>query len=417
MANSILTIDMITREALRLFKNSNVFLKSIDRQYDADFARSGAKIGSSLRIRLPNDFTVRRGAAASVQGTNETKISLVMANQVGVDIQFSSAERSLSLDDYSERVLMPAINGTAGQIAADIMGAFDGLIPSSTIYTDNQTPCSGLSAKFDGSNNVLTPDINTYLAAGAILDQNSAPGGRRKILLDPISQSRIVGSLAGLFNPSGSLGDQYMTGQMKNALGFDWMMDQTTLQHTTGAYVTNPTVSGGSQTGTTLTISALSGPVVAGDTFTIASVNAVNRVTKQSNASLQRFVVTAAAASGATSLSIYPAITPPVGGAPVQYQTVTASPINGAQITFDLNSGANYRMNVAYVPEAVTMVTADLEIPKGVHEAYRETYDNTSLRIVTAYNVATDQFITRLDVLYGYHLLRPEWCVRIPDKV
>jgi len=402
---------------VRLFKNSNAFLKSIDRQYDADFARSGAKIGSSLRIRLPNDFTVRRGPAASVQGTNETKISLVMANQVGVDIQFSSAERSLSIDDYSERVLMPAINNTAGQIAADIMGAFDGLIPSQTLYTDNQTPCSGLSAKFDGANNVLSPDINTFLGAGAVLDQNSAPGGRRKILLDPITQARIVGSLAGLFNPASGLSDQYMTGQMKNALGFDWMMDQTTLSHTTGTYVTNPTVSGGSQTGTTLTISALSGPVVAGDTFTIAGVYAVNRVTKQTSASLQRFVVTAAAATNATSLSIYPALTPPVGGSTVQYQTVTTSPINGAQITFDFNSAAQYRMNVAYVPEAVTMVTADLELPKGVHEAYREVYDNTSLRIITAYNVQTDQFITRLDVLYGYHLLRPEWAVRVPDKI
>jgi len=100
---------MITREALRLFKNSNAFLKSIDRQYDEDFAKSGAKIGSALRVRLPNDFTVRRGAAASVQGTNEQKTSLVMANQIGVDIQFSSAERALSLDDYSERILKPAI--------------------------------------------------------------------------------------------------------------------------------------------------------------------------------------------------------------------------------------------------------------------------------------------------------------------
>ena len=403
---------------VRLFKNSNAFLKSIDRQYDADFARSGAKIGSSLRIRLPNDFTVRRGPAASVQGTNEQKISLVMANQVGVDIQFSSAERSLSLDDYSERVLMPAVNNTAGQIAADIMGAFDGLIPSSTLYTDNQTPASGLSGKFDGSNNVVSPDINTFLGAGAVLDQNSAPGGRRKILLDPVTQARTVGSLAGLFNPSAGLSEQYMTGQMKNALGFDWMMDQTTLQHTTGAYVTNPTVGSAGQTGTTLVLnSGLSGPVNAGDTFTIAGVYAVNRVTKQTSASLQRFVVTTAAATSATSLSIYPAITPPVGGSPVQYQTVTASPASGAQITFDFNSGSTYRMNVAYVPEAVTMVTADLELPKGVHEAYRETYDNTSLRIVTAYNVQSDQFITRLDVLYGYHLLRPEWAVRIPDKI
>ncbi len=417
MSNTILTIDMITREALRLFKNSNAFLKSINRQYDGDFAKSGAKIGSSLRIRLPNDYTVRRGAAASVQGTNETKTSLVMANQIGVDIQFSSAERALSLDDYSERVLKPAINNIAGQAAADIMGAFDGLVPAQTLYADTQIPAMGFVAKFDGGNNILQPDINTFLSAGALLDQLSAPGGNRKIALDPITQARIVGSLAGLFNPASALSAQYMTGQMKNALGFDWMMDQTTLQHTTGAYSAASTVSGAGQTGTSLTVSALAGPVTAGDVLTIAGVFAVNRVTKQTSATLAQFVVTANAATGATSLSIYPAITPPVGGQPVQYQTVTASPAGGAQISFLCNTGAQYRANIAYVPEAVTMVTADLEIPKGVHEAYRETYDNTSLRIVTAYNVQSDQFITRMDLLYGYKVLRPEWCVRIADKI
>jgi hypothetical protein len=414
--NTILTIDMVTREALRLFKNSNAFLKSIDRQYDADFARSGAKIGAALRVRLPNDFTVRRGAAASVQGTNEQKTSLVMANQVGVDIQFSSAERELSLDDYSARIIKPAINNIAGQIAADIMGGADGLVPAGTLYPDTQVPVSNLIGKFDGSNNLLNADLNTFLSAGAILDQRSAPGNR-KIVLDPRTQARMIGSLTGLFNPASAIGEQYITGQMKSALGFDWMMDQTTLQHTTGAYGAPPTVAGANQTGSTLAISALAGPVNAGDVFTLPGVYAVNRVTKQPYADLAQFVVTQNAAAGATALSIYPPLTPPSAGTPVQYQTVSASPANGATLAFLTSASAGYRMNLAYVPEAVTMVTADLELPKGVHEAYRETYDNTSLRIVTAYNVATDQFITRMDVLYGYKWLRPEWGVRVADSI
>jgi hypothetical protein len=421
VANTILTIDMITREALRLFKNSNAFLKSIDRQYDEDFAKSGAKIGSALRVRLPNDFTVRRGAAASVQGTNEQKTSLVMANQIGVDIQFSSAERALSLDDYSERILKPAINDIAGQIAADIMGGMDGLVPAGTLYPDTQLPASNLVGKFDGSNNLLNADLNTFLSANARLNKLSAPGNR-KIVLDPITEARMVGSLAGLLNPSNEISEQFLTGQMKRGLGFTWMMDQTVLAHTTGAYGTPPTVSGANQSGSglgtmTLNVSALNGPVNAGDVFTIAGVFAVNRVTKQAYPELQQFTVVQAAAAGATSLSIYPSINPPVGGNPVQYQTVTASPANGAQITFLTNASAQYRMNLAYVPEAITMVTADLELPKGVHEAYRETYDNTSMRIVTAYNVQTDQFITRLDILYGFKALRPEWIVRVADAV
>ncbi|WP_024873152.1 P22 phage major capsid protein family protein [Tolumonas lignilytica] len=416
MSNSILTIQMITREALRLFKNSNALLKNVDRQYDEDFARKGAKIGSSLRIRLPNDFTVRRGAAASVQGTNEQQVGLVVANQIGVDIQFSSAERALSLDDYSERILKPAINSIAGIMAADIMGAVDGLVPSTTLYTDTQTPVSNFVARQDGNGNILQADINAFLKANAVLNQRSAPGNR-KIILDPLTEGRMVGSLAGLLNPSADISEQYLTGQMKRGLGFDWMMDQTVIAHTTGAYSSAPTVSGAGQTGNTLVVSALSGPLNAGDVFTMPGVYAVNRVTKQTLPDLMQFTVTANAAAGATAISIYPALTPPVSGAAVQYQTVSASPANGAQINVLTNSGSQYRCNLAYVPEAITLVTADLELPQGVHEAYRETYDNTSMRIVTAYNVATDQFITRLDVLYGYKILRPEWCVRVADAI
>jgi hypothetical protein len=401
MANSLLTINMITREAIRLWKNSNAFLQNIDRQYDADFAKSGAKIGSSLRIRLPNDFTVRTGAAAAPQDTSEQSTSITVATQKGVDVQFSSAERSLSLDDYSKRILAPAINNLAGSVAADIIGGSEG-IPN-------------LSSKVDGSNNLLSPDASTWLSAGAVLDQVSAPRGDRKIILDPMTMARTVTSLAGLFNPAAGISKQYASGMMQQALGYDWMMDQTTIKHTTGAYSTLGTVAGANQTGSTITVSALAGPLAVGDVISFAGVNSVNRITKQDNGSLSQHVVLVAAAGGATSLSIYPPLTPPSGGNPVQYQTVTASPANGAAITVATKAGTTYRKNFVFLPQAATLVTADLELPRGVHEAAREMIDDTSMRMVTAYNVSTDQFITRLDILYGYKWVRPEWAVVVPD--
>lgn len=399
MANTILTIDMITREAVRLWKNSNAFLQNIDRQYDDQFSRSGAKIGTALRIRLPNDFTVRNGATASPQDTTEQKTSLTLATQKGVDVQFSSAERALSLDDYSERILAPAINNLAGAVAADIMSGAESI--------------SNFVSKVDGSSNIISPDASTWLQAGAKLDQMSAPRGNRKIILDPLTQARTVSSLAGLFNPAAGVSKQYNSGQMQQALGFDWMMDQTTLKHTTGAYSTLGTVSGGGQTGSTITTSALAGPLKKGDIITFAGVNSVNRVTKQDNGVLSQHVVTADVAGGATSIPIYPALTP----GNVQYATVTASPAGGAAISVVSKASEVYRKNFAFVPQAVTMATADLELPRGVHEAARETYDGTSLRMVTAYNVTTDQFITRLDVLYGYTWVRPEWACVVADAL
>jgi len=404
MSNSLLTINMITREAVRLWKNTNAFLQNIDTQYDDQFAQSGAKIGDTLRIRLPNDYTVRTGPVAQVQDTQEQSTTLTLATQKGVDVSFSSQERTLSLDDYSKRVLAPAINNIAGDVAYDIMtGSLSGI--------------SNYVAALDGSSNITTPTAATWLSAGAQLDINSAPKGNRKIVMDPLTQARTVDSLKGLFNPTNKISNQYTTGAMQEALGFDWMMDQTVIGHTTGAYVTAPTVSGADQTGTTLVVSALAGPLKAGDIITLEAVYQVNRITKQSTGQLRQFVLTANAAAGATSLSIYPAIVPAVAGVAVQYQTVDASPANGASVTVSAKTGEAYRRNFAYCPEAITMVTADLEIPKGVHEAARESYDGVSMRMVTAYNVSTDQFITRLDLLYGYLWVRPEWACVVADAI
>jgi hypothetical protein len=378
-------------------------LQNIDMQYDDSFAKTGAKIGTALRIRLPNDYTVRTGAAASVQDTAETSTTLVLATQKGVDVSFSSADRTMSLDDYSERVLAPAINNLAGAIAADVMSGTEGGV------------CNFVS-NVDGSGNILNPVASTYLNAGASLDTNSAPLGDRKVVNDPFTQARVVSSLAGLFNPVPEIARQYKTGMMQQALGFDWLMDQTVIKHTAGTF-TSGTVSVASQTGTTLLTNAITGTLAQGDIITIAGVYQVNRITKTTTGTLRQFVVTAAVATNGTSISIYPAITPAVGGNQVQYQTVTASPAASAVITLVSPVGVTYRKNIVYAPQAVTMATADLELPRGVHEAAREAFDGVSMRMVTAYNVSTDQFITRLDILYGYLFVRPEWVCVVADAL
>lgn len=410
MANSLLTIDMITREAVRLFRNSNAFINQIDRQYDDQFARTGAKIGTSLRIRLPNDYTVRTGATASVQDTTEQSTTMTLATQKGVDLSFSSVDRAMSLDDYSTRILAPAVNNLGAAVASDIMSGVD------------SGGCCNFVANTNASGTVLTPTDSQWLEANAILAEQSAPLSDWKAVLDPRTMSRTVSSLAGLLNPAPEIGRQYRTGQMYDALGLKWMQDQTVLKHTTGAYVGSgspatlvTTVNGASQTGTTITVAATSGPLVAGDIITFEGVNGVNRLTKASYGSLRQFVVTANVATGGTSISIYPALTPASGGNAVAYQTVDASPANGADVLAVTLSGAVYRKNIVFAPEAITMATADLEMPRGVDEVAREVFDGLSMRILTDYVVTTDQLITRLDILYGYKYVRPEWVVAVAD--
>src|ERR1700728_3467692 len=146
MANTILTINMITREAVRLWKNSNEFIQHIDQQYDNQFAKTGAKIGTTCRIRLPNDFTVRTGPAAQIQDTSEQSTTLTLATQQGVDVSYSSVDRTMSLDDFSRRVLAPMVNNLAGTVAANIMTVVEG--------GSGQPGFSNLTANFDAGGNV-----------------------------------------------------------------------------------------------------------------------------------------------------------------------------------------------------------------------------------------------------------------------
>lgn len=311
----------------------------------------------------------------------------------------------MSLDDYSERVLAPAVNNLAGNIAADVMSGSEGGV------------CN-LVSNTDGSGTIISPVSTTYLKANANLTSvNSAPLSMRKVVNDPFTDAAVTSSLQGLLNPVPEISRQYRTGHMKEGLGIElWMQDQTVIKHTTGSF-TAGTVNGASQTGTTLTVNAITGTLKKGDIITIADVNAVNRVTKQTTGQARQFVVTADVANGGTSISIYPAIIPPVGGNPVQYQTVDASPANAAAISLATPANSVYRKNLLFVPQALTMVIADLEmIGGGVIEEARETFDGISMRMITDYIPGTDQKVTRLDILYGYLFIRPEWLCIIPDS-
>ena len=415
MANTILTLSMITRSAIKLFLNTNFFIQNIDRQYDSQFGVEGAMIGAQLRIRLPNDYTVTDGPALSLQDTVEQQTVLTVSYQRHVDVAFTTAERTLSLDNYINRILKPKVNNLAGNVAMQIMQGVD------------QGGCCNISANLDANGNILVPNMSTFLLAGALLDDNSTPWlgsrGERKVVNDPHTDAKVVQNLAGLLNPATNISQQFQSGTMKNGLGFTWFRDQTVIKHTAGTF-TAGTVNGGNQTGTTLTTNAITGTLVQGDIITVAGVNAVNRATKASTGQLRQFVVTANAASGATSLTIYPSLVPQAGSAAyaglpytaAQYQTVTVSPANGAAISLFTNASVTYRKSFAYAPEAVTMVTASMFMPtKGVMESARHTMDDVSMRSIVTYLPGTDQTADRLDVLFGYLFIRPEWMCAIAD--
>lgn len=418
MANNILTPSMITRYSMKMFLNTNYFVQNISRQFEDQFGIEGAKIGAQLRIRYANQYTVTDGPGISVQDTTEQQFLLTLATQRHVDVAFTSAETTLDVDDYMERIVLPRVNALAANVAVQIMA-------------NTANAVRNITANVDANNNILPINDAPVALSRAILEENSAPNfgemGMRKVVLAPRSDTRMQQSLRGLLNPVDSISKQYNSGMMYDALSYRFFEDQSVVAHTTGT-MTTATVNGANQTGQTLNVNALNGTINAGDVLTIAGVNAINRLNYQSLGTVSQFVVTANAAAGATSISIYPPIVPPASQVayaglpytPQQYQTVTASPANNAVITPFANAGATYRQNLAYAPDAITMVVAPLWIPpneKGVIAAARHSFDDLSMRSLVVYEPTTDQPIDRLDILFGSGVPRPEWICTTADSV
>jgi len=391
---------MITREAARILTNNLCFTKQITREYQDQFARSGAKIGSVLNIRKPPKYIGRTGRVCSVEDVVETSVPLALTTQYGVDLSFSSAELALSIDDFSDRILKPAVAVVANKIDYEMMGLYT-TVPN-VVGTPGTVP------------NALL----TYLMAGVALDDNMAPrDDQRKVVVNPIQQATIVDALKGLFQSADQIERQYEKGLMGITAGFKWCMDQNVRTHTAGPYGGAPIVAGGSQVGSTLNVSGFTAAAALrlrkGDLFTITGVNAVNGQNRQNLGYLRTFTVTAdvnSLADGTAAIPIYPPITP-TGAA----QTVTASPAGGAPLTMTFTANQVTNQALAFHRDAFTYATADLPLPDGVDMASRvsDSQLGVSVRMIRQYTICDDLWPTRLDVLWGGAAVYPELACRI----
>lgn len=392
MANTILTPTAVTRAALAILHQKLNFIGTINRAYDDSFAKSGAKIGDSLKIRLPNQYTVRTGANLSTQDTTESSTTLQVATQKGVDVTFSSAELTMSLQDFSERVLDPAMSVLAANIEADAL----------TMYKDvyNTVDNDGSAVSF----------LN-FMQGRQKLQENLAPPDRRHAMLTSTHNTKLVDALKGLFNSQEALSAQYREGAMGKTAGLMFHENSLAADHTTGtaAKTTGYLVNGGSQSGAALTVDTGTTTFLVGDVITIAGVFQVHPETKTTMTNLQQFVITANSGSSATSLAISPAIV--TSGAT---QNVSGSPADNVAIV-KVAAGANETMSgsMVYHQDAFTFATADLVMPSGVDFAAREVMDGLSLRIVRQYAISTDTFPCRIDILYGKKTIRPQLAARI----
>ena len=401
MANSLLTIDMITRKSLEILENNLVLSRNVNKEYDDSFAAEGAKIGSTLRIRLPDRALVTDGAALQVQDDNEQFTTLTVSSQKHIGINFTTAELTMQLDDFAERVLKPRISQLASSVDADLATSYKSIF--SSVGTPGTTPASSL----------------VLLQAGQKLNEYASPLSPRYATVNPAANAGLVEGMKGFFNPTGTISSQFKSGMMgENVLGFDEVnMSQSIATHTVGSLPTSPIVSSSTPPTTQgaatldITYSSATRTIKQGDIFTIAGVYTVNPQTRQSVGSLQQFVVTADQTLTSTSATIN--ISPALYTATNALATVDSFPAASAVITFLGTASTVYPQNLVYHKNAITMATADLLLPQGVDMASRQVHNGVSMRIVRQYDINNDRMPCRVDVLYGFSTIRPQMACRI----
>jgi len=398
VANSILTIDMITRKALEILENNLVLTRNVNRQYDDSFAVEGAKIGSTLRIRLPDRALVTDGAALQVQDDNEQFTTLTVNNQKHIGVNFTSAELTMQLDDFADRVLKPRISQLASSIDADVANAFKTI--GNSVGTPGTTPATSL----------------VLLQAQQKLNENAAVMSPRYATVNPAANAGLVEGMKGLFNPTDTVSRQFKNGMMgTGVLGFDEInMSQSIKQFTTGTRgATGNTTSAAvtAEGATSIALTVASGATIkAGDVFTVADCFAVNPQTRESTGSLFQFVVLSDVTASGTAVTVTVSAMYSSNHA---LATVNSLPGNSKAVVFVGAASTQYAQNLVYHKDAITFATADLLLPQGVDMASRAVHNGISLRVVRQYDINNDRMPCRIDVLYGYSTIRPQMACRL----
>jgi hypothetical protein len=392
MSNTLVTIDMVTREALRVAHESCQFIKTTDRQYDSSFANTGAKNGSTLRVRKPNKYVRTQGTRVmDVQDQAESAATITLATQDHVDMRFNSAELALSIDEISKRYIEPAVKVLVSGIEADFL-AF----------------ASKATYQLVGTDNAAITTLEVPGKARAKLNQQLAPKSDRSIQVDSTTMGSLVNGMAAYFNPASAVSGQYTEGLIARTAMADYYENERVWSMVNGSDVactldTYTVIEGDAD----LTVTSWATPV-AGMIVTIAGVYDVHPETKTAYSHLKQFTVLAGSTS--TNLLISPAIYSSASGA---LQNVSAIPTTTAAVTCFGTASKTYVQPLMYHKEAFQFITADLPLMDDAAKCVRRVQDGLSLRVWQASDIRNDELLMRIDILYGMAALRPEWACRL----
>lgn len=379
-------------------RDNLVFCGMVEKADESDFkGMNGFKSGDTIYTSVPPRYIPQEDnldITSTIQDSVEEKKPLVLNKTATVGMKLDSLELATDVDiaNALRRYGIPAAESIAQSVEARCLR-----IAANATYN---------SVGNSGTNSFTTADI---LAARTKLNENLCRPSDRFLVMNSDSGAEAVNARKGLFQDSSLIAEQYRNGMVGRADGFDWYETELIHVHTNGSDVTGAETDGTTAEGAAaLAVTGLSSAPAEGTIFTLAGIYSVHPVTKVSTGKLQQFVVGAGATT--TNIPVSPALYTATSDG---LQNITALPGNDTAITFKGAASTGYAQNLAMHKSAFKMATAPLYAPKGVDLVATQTVEGITVNLVRDFDIKTRQAITRLDVLYAFDPVRPEWSVRV----
>lgn len=368
MPNTFLTPDIIARESLMLLSNNLVAANLVHRDREQDF--TGAKVGDTITVRRRANFSVDEfSSSINVQDINESGVPLVLEKHYDISVGVTSKELTLELDQFSDRVIAPAMINMAEKVDSYVYGLAN-QIP--TLYSAAATPVLGDLAQVDAQ----------------LLRQKVALAGRSG-LVSPTRKAELMSiDAVARADARGDEGTALREASMGRIMGIDWYGVQGVATHTAGtadATLAVNNVAGYTAGTSTIAIDGATGTqtLLIGDVINIAGSG--------------QHVVTADATS--------------TTGA---FAAVSFSPALREDIVDDavVTKVATHEMNIAGDMRGISLAVVPLALPMESGRGAMMSYNGLSIRVVIGYNQTTKSDTVSFDLLCGGKVTQPELLTR-----
>jgi hypothetical protein len=184
MANTILTPSIIAKEALMVLRNNAVMANLVYRDYSNEFA----SVGDTISVRKPATFEAKEYTdSITVQDATEGKIEVKLDKHLDVSFAVTSKEMTLDISDFSQQLLVPAMQGFADKIDKYLLDlqklvtnrvntsdAKTDMIAARKFLTENAVPLTSRNYVYNAETEAELLATDLFINASAVGDEGTA---------------------------------------------------------------------------------------------------------------------------------------------------------------------------------------------------------------------------------------------------